>query len=134
MSEEIRKTPEQWAQEEGTVIMDADGFQENWGTPITRDEYDKGIIYCTIRMNPRMSDPSRELMDYAKRDVESAINLMETIISSRKEKIAHYEMLLRVTKHSKKRQRHLENLELHRELLQDYIGEAEEANLNIFSK
>jgi hypothetical protein len=46
------KLPREWAEEDGIEIMDNDGFRNTWDTYVTEEEYEKGILICTITEKP----------------------------------------------------------------------------------
>lgn len=43
------KTPDEWCTELGARVLDADGWRDGtWGEPITREEFDRRLLMCTI--------------------------------------------------------------------------------------
>lgn len=53
MTNEELKTPSDWCALLGAEIMDHDGWRDgtrSWYDPITREEFDKRLMRCTINM------------------------------------------------------------------------------------
>lgn len=49
---EIKKTPEQWLEDEDFMIIDPDGWRHEdapaWDEPITKAEFDSRLLECTV--------------------------------------------------------------------------------------
>lgn len=58
MSEEVKKTPEEWlATGKYAPIIDPDGWRNtgrSWHDPITREEFEQRHAECTLNMNRRL--------------------------------------------------------------------------------